>query len=168
MSEFEDLPGYRYDDGGRAAAGYKGTTGDCGVRATAIATGKPYAEVYDALFAIAKNWKGNSRKAQRIRARATPRTGVNVDVLDAYMQSIGWHATMVKSRLHELPAWAYTQVKEGVPGAVLYMRKHYTALVDDTVRDIWDCRMASAVVTDDDDVIPPKPKHITRIWTPAS
>lgn len=49
------MPEYKYDDGGRATAGYKGKTGDCGVRAVAIATGKPYKEVYDALFDIAKN-----------------------------------------------------------------------------------------------------------------
>ena len=30
---------YAFDDGGRAPAGYKGTTGDCVCRAIAIATG---------------------------------------------------------------------------------------------------------------------------------
>jgi hypothetical protein len=38
-----------YNDGGRAAAGYKGNAGDCACRAIAIATGKPYQEVYNAL-----------------------------------------------------------------------------------------------------------------------
>lgn len=38
-----------YDDGGRAEAGYKGHTGDCVVRAVAIATQLPYQDVYDAL-----------------------------------------------------------------------------------------------------------------------
>jgi hypothetical protein len=37
------------DDGGRAAAGYKGTAGDCVCRAIAIVTGQPYQQVYDAL-----------------------------------------------------------------------------------------------------------------------
>ena len=40
---------FAYDDGGRAACGYKGTVGDCGCRAIAIATGIPYQEVYDRL-----------------------------------------------------------------------------------------------------------------------
>ena len=31
---------YRYDDGGREAAGYRGKTGDCVVRAIAICTGE--------------------------------------------------------------------------------------------------------------------------------
>lgn len=33
-----------FHDGGRAAAGYKGKTGDCVTRSIAIATGKPYQE----------------------------------------------------------------------------------------------------------------------------
>jgi hypothetical protein len=37
-----------FHDGGRAAAGYKGMTGDCVTRSIAIATGKTYQEVYDA------------------------------------------------------------------------------------------------------------------------
>jgi hypothetical protein len=41
-----------YDDGGRAAAGFKGRAGDCVCRAIAIATGKPYREVYDELSAF--------------------------------------------------------------------------------------------------------------------
>ena len=41
---------WQYNDGGRAAAGYKGQTGDCVTRAIAIATERPYREVYDALF----------------------------------------------------------------------------------------------------------------------
>lgn len=40
---------FQFDDGGRAQAGYKGSTGDCVTRAIAIATGKPYSEVYDAI-----------------------------------------------------------------------------------------------------------------------
>lgn len=35
-----------YDDGGRAAAGFKGSTGDCVVRAIAIGSLRPYGEVY--------------------------------------------------------------------------------------------------------------------------
>src|SRR5262249_50182255 len=39
------------DDGGRAAAGYGEASGDCVARAITIATGKPYAEVFEALKA---------------------------------------------------------------------------------------------------------------------
>lgn len=33
---------FQYNDGGRAEAGFKGTTGDCVCRAIAIATERPY------------------------------------------------------------------------------------------------------------------------------
>ena len=38
--------GYRHDDGGRAAAGYRGKTGDCVVRAIAICAREDYRAVY--------------------------------------------------------------------------------------------------------------------------
>ena len=41
--------GFIRDDGGRAAAGFKGSAGDCVARSIAIAAGLPYAEVYVAL-----------------------------------------------------------------------------------------------------------------------
>jgi hypothetical protein len=40
---------YIHNDGGRAAAGFKGSTGDCVCRAIAIASGRPYAEVHKRL-----------------------------------------------------------------------------------------------------------------------
>ena len=42
---------FQHDDGGRKAAGYKGSAGDCVTRAIAIAAELPYREVYDALAA---------------------------------------------------------------------------------------------------------------------
>ena len=45
---------FQLNDGGRSKAGYSGKQSDCAVRAIAIATGKPYKEVYDALEFKAK------------------------------------------------------------------------------------------------------------------
>jgi len=59
---------YIYDDGGRAAAGYKGDAGDCGARALAIATGMPYQQAYDAINEIAKMERGGKRKRGRGRS----------------------------------------------------------------------------------------------------
>jgi hypothetical protein len=42
-----------YNEGGRAAGGYKGRAGDCVVRAIAIAAQKSYQEVYGAINALA-------------------------------------------------------------------------------------------------------------------
>ena len=52
-----------FHDGGRAAAGYKGMTGDCVTRSIAIATGKTYQEVYDALNQLASS--GTHRQTQK-------------------------------------------------------------------------------------------------------
>ena len=60
------------DDGGRAAAGYKGEASDCVCRAIAIATGLPYQTVYDALNGLA----ANERPARRKRGKSSSRTGV--------------------------------------------------------------------------------------------
>jgi hypothetical protein len=68
-----------YDDGGRAAAGFKGKTGDCVCRAIAIATGEPYQEVYDALNAL------GSRERVGRRNRSSARTGVYKDTKRRYL-----------------------------------------------------------------------------------
>ena len=41
---------FKVNDGGRAAAGYKGQTGDCVVRSIAIVTGMTYQKVYNDLY----------------------------------------------------------------------------------------------------------------------
>lgn len=74
------------DDGGRAAAGYKGETGDCAARAIAIATGLQYQEVYDAINETAKRERPSKRK----RTRSNARTGVHRATQDRYLQSLGW------------------------------------------------------------------------------
>lgn len=53
--------GFVYDDGGRGAAGFKGAAGDCVTRALAIATGKPYLEVYDDLHAATEHYAATRR-----------------------------------------------------------------------------------------------------------
>lgn len=75
-----------YDDGGRAAAGYRGTTGDCVCRSIAIATGKPYAEVYDALNILGKD----ERITRKRPKRSSSRTGVRMATMKKYLASLGW------------------------------------------------------------------------------
>jgi hypothetical protein len=87
-----------YNDGGRAAAGFKGSTGDCVTRAIAIATGKPYAEVYDALNELAKL----ERKGKRKRGVSNARTGVYKGTKRKYLESLGWR-------------WVPTTIGNGLP-----------------------------------------------------
>lgn len=122
---------YVYDDGGREAAGFKGKAGDCVARAVAIASGKPYAEVYDALAA----GMGSQRKATKGRSA---RNGVSTSRkwFKDYMASLGfkWVPTMqigsgCKVHLHdgELP----------MGRLVVAVSRHYTAVINGVVRDTY-------------------------------
>ena len=125
------------DDGGRAAAGYKGKAGDCVARAIAIAAGRPYGEVYDALA----NGNGEQRATKRTGKRPrSARNGINVrrQWFKDYMASLGfvWHPTMqigsgckVHLRADELP-----------PGRLVVMlSKHSAAVIDGILHDTHDC-----------------------------
>lgn len=81
-----------YDDGGRKAAGYKGTTGDCACRAVAIAAQRPYQEVYDLINEYAKKERTGKRK----RKVSNARTGVYQTTMLKVMSHYGfkWVATM--------------------------------------------------------------------------
>ena len=122
---------YIYNDGGRAAAGFKGKTGDCVARAVAIASGKPYAEVYAALA----DGMGSQRKSKG----RTARNGVSVrrKWFKDYMASIGfkWVPTMligsgckVHLNADELP----------MGRLVVAVSKHYTAVIGGVIHDTFD------------------------------
>ena len=119
------------DDGGRSAAGYEGQARDCVCRSIAIASGKPYAEVYAALNALAKSER--ARKG----GRSSARTGVHRDTAHRYLEGLGfsWVPTMaigtgcrVHLREDELP-----------PGRlVISLSRHCTAVIDGVVYDTHD------------------------------
>lgn len=122
-----------HTDGGRAAAGYKGTTGDCVCRAIAIATGLPYQQVYDGLNAAAKG----ERRGKRKRGISHARTGVFKRARHRYMQSLGWRWTptmhigsgcTVHLRPEELP----------MGRLVVEVSKHTTAVIDGVIHDLGD------------------------------
>jgi hypothetical protein len=89
-------------DGGRRAAGYGGPAGDCGARAVSIATGKPYAEVFEGLKAAHATYKKRyprSWEARRRRRKPPIENGCSDEVMRCYMQSIGWQYTEPKEPL---------------------------------------------------------------------
>jgi len=124
---------YVYNDGGRAAAGYKGETGDCVVRAIAIATALPYQEVYDNINEIAKGERTGKRK----RGKSNARLGVYKGTIRKYMEALGWEWTptmqigsgcQVHLRADELP----------VGRLVVSVSKHSVAVIDGVVHDTHD------------------------------
>ena len=120
-----------YSDGGRAAAGYKGRAGDCVVRALAVATQKPYREVYDAINALAVE-----ERARRGRTRSSARSGVGRTTYEGYLRTLGWEwvPTMqvgsgcrVHLRTEELPKGRL----------VVRLSRHLTAVIDGVIHDIY-------------------------------
>ena len=118
-------------DGGRAEAGKaKGAGKDCVTRAISIATGKPYAEVYDALAEIA------SRERLK-RKRTTPDRGVYRTTYERYLKSLGWEfvATMAIGsgcRVH-------LKAEELPKGRIIArVSKHLVAVIDGVVHDSHD------------------------------
>lgn len=89
----ESMP-WVQDDGGRAAAGFKGSAGDCVARSVAIAGGLPYGEVYATLAA----GQGAQRAGRGNKKPASARNGINPHRkwFRDYMAALGfeWLPTM--------------------------------------------------------------------------
>lgn len=119
------------NDGGRAAAGYKGSTGDCVCRSIAIATGKPYQEVYDALNGLAagERWRGRRRGR-----KSTARDGVYKETIRRYMASIGW--TWVPTmRIGQGCKVHLLRGELPMGRLVVSVSKHCTAVIDGVIHD---------------------------------
>jgi hypothetical protein len=121
---------FTHDDGGRAAAGFKGSTGDCVCRAIAIATRLPYRVVYDDLNALAKGERTGKRK----RGKSSARTGIYKETTRRYLASLGWEwvPTMrvgagctVHLCAEELPAGRL----------IVSVSRHLVAVIDGVIHD---------------------------------
>jgi hypothetical protein len=118
---------WTYNDGGRRDAGFRGDTCDCVTRAFAIATARPYRDVYDDLSA-------------RMAATGKPRSarnGIPTKVMRAYMADEGWvwhpimrigSGTTVHLRADELP--------DGI--IVARCSRHVCAVIDGVIHDTYD------------------------------
>ena len=132
---------FRYDDGGREAAGYKGSVGDCVTRAVAIAAELPYQEVYSALAEGNAKQRLSKRSPFGVFCQKTARLGIMTKRkwFKDYMKGLGfeWTPTMqigsgckVHLRPDELPETGRL---------VLNLSKHCAAYVDGVLRDTYDC-----------------------------
>lgn len=119
---------YVFDDGGRAAAGFRGSAGDCVARAVAIASGRPYAEVYAALARGA----GAERRSKGASARNGIRTSRKW--FGDYMRSLGfeWFPTM------RIGSGCVVHLVDGElpPGRlVVRVSRHCVAVIDGVLHD---------------------------------
>lgn len=128
---------WKYDDGGRKAAGFKGSTDDCVTRAIAIVTGLEYRTVYDELHSRMK-----ARKGLHGRHRS-PRNGVSATVYKPLLREIGfeWTPTM------HIGSGCTTHLADVPEGRhIVRLSGHLTALVDGEIRDTFDPRRISVPI----------------------
>lgn len=133
---------FTYNDGGRAAAGYKGNTGDCVCRAICITTGLPYQEVYDRLA----DGNAGQRKMKRQnggrfgnKGQRTAAKGIYTGRkwFKDYMAELGftWTPTMLIGqgcKTHLRP----DELPQG--RLVVLVSKHVVAVVDGVINDTYD------------------------------
>ena len=127
---------FQRNDGGRAEAGFRGTTGDCVTRAIAIGTGMSYSEVYDLVNEAAKGEKMTQRRKRR--GRSSARTGVYKATIRRIMDRMEgwtWTPTMgigtgcrVHLRSDELPDGRL----------IVSVSKHIVAVIDGVIHDTHD------------------------------
>lgn len=129
-----------YDDGGREAAGFVGTTGDCVCRAIAIATQMPYKEVYKLINSYGKQERpGRKRKGNSYNGhRSSARTGVYKDTIRKIMEKLGWkwHPLMT------IGSGCTTHLrKEELPSGriICNVSRHCVAVIDGVIHDTYDC-----------------------------
>lgn len=129
-----------FNDGGRAATGFKGGAGDCVVRAIAIAAQLPYLQVYEDLRLANAAYADsrNDKLARRLNAKGvSPRNGNHRNVFHGYILGHGfdWVPTMkvgagcqVHLRADELPL--------GI--LIVKVSKHLSAIVNGVIQDTHD------------------------------
>ena len=129
------------NDGGRAAAGYKGQAGDCVVRSIAIVTGMRYQKVYDDLFKANEEFRNKSKTklARSLKPKNdSPRQGTHRVVLKKYLAQLGflWTPTMFVGKGCKVHL-----KKEELPNGALLVScsKHITVVKDGILLDTHDC-----------------------------
>jgi hypothetical protein len=132
---------FKYDDGGRSAAGYKGVTGDCVVRSIAIATSIPYQKIYDDLYKANQIFRTTSKTklAKSLKpSNDSPRTGTHRIILKKYLSQLGWTWTptmfigkgcKVHLKKNELPTGTI----------IVSCSKHITVVKNGVLYDTYNC-----------------------------
>lgn len=129
-----NLP-WNKNDGGRAEAGYKGSTRDCVIRSIAIATGKPYKEVYKAIYDIAK--ANPMWRQRRNPAYCSPRTGVYHEHYKAYLETLGWEWVDSKNLLPSAGVGAPMKVSDFPDLVILEVPRHLVTMIDGVIQDTF-------------------------------
>lgn len=122
---------WQFNDGGRAAAGYKGSAGDCVTRAISIATGIPYNDVYDRL--------SEATKASKLKKHRKPsaRDGVRKVIFHRYLEELGW--TWVPTMFIGSGCKVHLKASELPRGRIITScSRHMVAVIDGVIHDTYD------------------------------
>ena len=118
--------GYEFNDGGRAAAGYKGSAGDCVARAFAILTGMDYKTAYK-LFAEANS---------EVTGKVSARNGIKRTVWPQVFEDYG----IVKMKLRRGVRPTYSEAYAMFGDCIVKTTKHVAAIKDGKLQDTGDGR----------------------------
>ena len=137
--------GYYFNDGGRRAAGYKGlNASDCFVRALAIASGKPYKEVYRLVAnTFAEHGYPRSGNAvyrtyeARRNAKYWKKRTPYIQVRDIIFEQMGFR----KIKLHRGPRPTWSQAYWWYGDCIVKTRRHLAAIKKGMLQDTWDGRL---------------------------
>jgi len=122
---------FQYNDGGRAAAGYKGSASDCVCRAIAIVTGKSYQEVYNGLWLRIRNQIGIGHEG---RAGTSPRSGLHPSTYGPYLEGLGYRwIAFARDGLDP------SQIPTG--RVVVHQSEHLAAIIDGVIHDMRDPKL---------------------------
>lgn len=130
---------FKYNDGGRAESGRKGTAGDCVARAFSIALELPYEDVYKELASLNAEPKMHTRRA---RAKSggkfakSARNGVIITACHAFATRHGmvWTPTMKFGQGCKV----HLQADELPTGRIVcQISNHLVAVIDGVINDTY-------------------------------
>lgn len=117
--------GFSYNDGGKP--GHVKNNSDCSVRAVSIAIGISYPEAAKRLRQASRNGRAGNGAISK---------GVYKEDMSAVLKEFGWawHKAPKfegrKARYYDMPSGS----------VIVSMAKHFSAVIDGTVHDVFDCR----------------------------
>ena len=117
---------FKKTNGGRKEAGYKGNAGDCVIRSIAIATGKPYKEVYDQLHIRQKSFCQKIGMKQR-----SIRRGVYPQVWQPYAESLGFKYLDGSKKF----TWDTLPKNKTL---IIVVDRHLSCVINGVIHDSWD------------------------------
>ena len=145
--------GYKYDDGGRQKAGYKGNAGDCVCRALAIASAVGYQRIYDEL----------SQANKELIGKRSARNGVSIKAYGPVYERHGF----IKIKLPKGPRPTFTEAFRKYGDCIVHTTKHICAIVDGNLRDTFDGRTyewAETMYSGFDFGVETRERKATSIW----